>query len=223
MPQTAANLVDHVSPHVPVRQWVLSLPIPLRVLLAAQSELVASVPQVVQGVVTRHRLDGAGFKADEGQGGAVTLIQRVGSAANLNIHLHCLVLDGMYRCGADGAPSCIEAAAPSDDDLHALLLTVIARLMKVLTRRGVLVEDMGQTYLADPDADGEEAHAAPLQAAAVTYRIAFGPRARQKVLTLRGAMPREDQARQPLCADIDGFSQHATVRVSSCNQWRSLS
>jgi hypothetical protein len=29
--------------------------------------------------------------------------------------------------------------------------------MKMLTRRGVLVEDMGQTYLAEPDADGQEA------------------------------------------------------------------
>ncbi|MFM8766627.1 MAG: hypothetical protein ACKOD9_02265, partial [Rubrivivax sp.] len=28
MSQTAAHLVDHVIPQVPVRQWVLSLPIP---------------------------------------------------------------------------------------------------------------------------------------------------------------------------------------------------
>jgi hypothetical protein len=67
------------------------------------------------------------------------------------------VLDGVYRCDADGAPSFIEASAPTDDALHALLRTVIAQLMKMLTRRGVLVEDMGQTYLAEPDADGEEA------------------------------------------------------------------
>jgi hypothetical protein len=88
--------------------------------------------------------------------------------------------------------------------------------MKMLTRRGVLVEDMGQTYLAEPDADGEEARTLrPLQAAAITYRIAFGPRAGQKVLTLRGAMPRQDRSRQPLCADIDGFSLHAAVRVES--------
>jgi hypothetical protein len=67
-----------------------------------------------------------------------------------------------------------------------LLHTVIARLMKMLTRRGVLLEDMGQTWLAEPDADGEEARTLrPLQAVAVTYRIAFGPRAGQKVLTLR--------------------------------------
>ena len=59
--------------------------------------------------------------------------------------------------------------------------------MKVPTRRGVLVEDMGQTNLAEPGADGEEARRLrPLQAAAITYRIAFGPRAGQKVLTLRG-------------------------------------
>ena len=66
MSQTAAHLVDHVIPHVPVRQWVLSLPIPLRVLLAAQPELVTSVLQVVQRVLTRHLLGAAGLKAEEG-------------------------------------------------------------------------------------------------------------------------------------------------------------
>ena len=221
MSQTAAHLVDHVIPQVPVRQWVLSLPIPLRVLLAAQPELVTPVLQVVQRVVERHLLGHTGLKSDEGQGGAVTLIQRFGSAANLNIHLHCLVLDGVYRCDADGSPAFIEADAPTDDELNALLHTVIARLMKMLTRRGVLVEDMGQTYLAEPDADGEEARTLrPLQAAAITYRIAFGPRSGQKVLTLRGAMPREDRARQPLCADIDGFSLHAAVRVEAHDRKR---
>ena len=55
----------------------------------------------------------------------------------------------------------------------------------------------------------------PLQAAAITYRIAFGPRAGQKVLTLRGAMAREGMARELLCCDIDGFSLHAAVRVDA--------
>ena len=85
MSRTAAHLVEHVIPQVPVRQWVLSLPIPLRLLLAAQPELVTPVLQVVQRVVTRHLLDGVGLKGEEGQGGAVTLIQRFGSAANLKV------------------------------------------------------------------------------------------------------------------------------------------
>jgi uncharacterized protein involved in tolerance to divalent cations len=46
------------------------------------------------------------------------------------------------------------------------------------------------------------------------------PRAGQKVLTLRGAMPREGTAGQPLCADIDGFSLHAAVRVEAHDRKR---
>jgi hypothetical protein len=42
-------------------------------------------------VVPRHLLDRAGLEADEGHGGAVTLSERIGSAANRNMHLHCLV------------------------------------------------------------------------------------------------------------------------------------
>ena len=75
----------------------------------------------------------------------------------------------MYKCDADDAPSFIEASAPTDDELHVLLQTVITRLMKMLTRRGVLVQDMGQTSLSEPDADGEEARTLrPPQAAAIT-------------------------------------------------------
>ena len=54
----------------------------------------------------------------------------------------------------------------------------------------------------------------------MTYRIAFGPRAGRKVRTLRGAMPREAAARRPLCADIDGFSLHAAVRVEAHDRKR---
>jgi len=86
----------------------------------------------------------------------------------------------------------------------------------MLTRRGVLIEEMGQTWLAEPQTDGDEARTLrALQAAAITYRIAFGPRAGQKVLTLRGAMAREGMARELVCSDIDGFSLHAAVRVQA--------
>lgn len=55
------------------------------------------------------------------------------------------MLDRVYRCGADASPTFIEAAASTDQELYALMQTVIARFMKTLTRRGVLVEEMGQT------------------------------------------------------------------------------
>ena len=62
----------------------------------------------------------------------------------------------MYRCGADGAATFIKATASTGEKLHALLQTVIARFMKMLTRWGVLVDEIGQTWLAEPDSDGEE-------------------------------------------------------------------
>ena len=81
MSQTAAYLVDHVIPFVPVRQWVLSLPIPLRLLLAAQPQWLTPVLQVVQRELMRNAALRTGISVRQGQGGAVTLIQRFGSAA----------------------------------------------------------------------------------------------------------------------------------------------
>jgi hypothetical protein len=78
------------------------------------------------------------------------------------------------------------------------------------------IEEEGSTYLADNDGDADEARVLkPLQAAACTWRIAYGPRAGQKVLTVQGAMPRETDFEQPLCADISGFSLHAAVRCGA--------
>jgi hypothetical protein len=60
------------------------------------------------------------------------------------------VLDGVYRCGAVSAAAFIEVRAPSGDQVQAVLQTSIARLKKMLTRLSVLIEEMGQTYLAAP-------------------------------------------------------------------------
>ncbi|MEI6721851.1 MAG: transposase zinc-binding domain-containing protein [Betaproteobacteria bacterium] len=208
MAESAARLVEEVIPRVPVRQWVLSFPIPLRILFAAHPELLAPVLRIIHRVIAGFLLKQAGLKRAIANAGAVTLIQRFGSAANLNIHLHCLVLDGVYR-RTGGEPVFQEVCAPSRDEFAGLLDKIIARLMKLLTRQGYLVEEQGMTYLADMDADNP---LASLQAAACTYRIALGPRAGQKVLSLRTVSGRDKQATAGLCADAHGFSLHAGVR-----------
>ena len=64
----------------------------------------------------------------------------------------------------------------------------------------LLDEEQGSTYMADNDGGSDEARTLrPLQAAACTYRIALGPRAGQKVLTVQGAMPRQTEFK-PSCA-----------------------
>ncbi len=126
----------------------------------------------------------------------------------------------MYR-RTDGEPVFVEVPAPTDEDLQALLHKIIGRLMKLLTRRGVLLEEQGSTYLADGDADSDDARAlGPLQAAACTDRIAFGPRAGQKVFTVQGAMPRGAAFTQALCADAQGFSLHGALRCAGDQRQR---
>ena len=153
-----------------------------------------------------------------------------GSAANLNIHLHCLVLDGVYQSG-EGVPVFHEIPAPSIDELQSLLAKIITRIMRLLTRQGHLIEEQGMalalghpvgqplTYLAEPDSD----HAlTPLQAASCTYRIALGPRAGQKVLSLQSLPSTSERstggsrcihATPGLCANAHGFSLVAGLAV----------
>jgi hypothetical protein len=46
MAETAAHLVDHVLPVVPIRQWVLSLPYSLRTTLGYEPALLGAVLRV---------------------------------------------------------------------------------------------------------------------------------------------------------------------------------
>ena len=155
MAETAVHLVDCVIPRAPVRQWVLSFPIPLRILFASHPHLLAPVLQIIHRVISTFLIQQAGLKRTEAQSGAVTLIQRFGSAANLNTHLHCVVLDGVYR-STEGVPVFHAVRAPTVAELQALLGRIIKHLMRLLTRKGYLIEEQGMSYLTD--SDPEAAH-----------------------------------------------------------------
>ncbi len=99
MAETAAHLVDSVFPEVPVRQWVLSLPFGLRYRLGYDARLLSEVIRIFLRAVfasyrrrarRRRRLVWA-------QCGAVSFVQRFSDSLRLNVHLHALVLDGVYE------------------------------------------------------------------------------------------------------------------------------
>ena len=96
MVESAALLLDEVLPEVPIRQWVLSFPFQLRFLLARFPELTSQVLRIVYRAIAADRIKQAGCTQATAHTGAVTLIQRFGSALNLNLHLHMLFLDGVY-------------------------------------------------------------------------------------------------------------------------------
>ena len=102
MAERAAHLVDQVFPHVPVRQWVLSLPPRLRYRLAWDHALCRAVlgrtMRAIRGFLRRRaREDGV----PDGRSGAVTIVQRFGGSVNLNVHYHAIVLDGVFAKDGD--------------------------------------------------------------------------------------------------------------------------
>jgi ribosomal protein S27E len=103
MAETAALLADEVLPERPLRQWVLSLPFALRYLLARDPDSLTLVLRTVYRAISGWLLQNAGLTRATGHTGAVTLIQRFGSALNLNIHFHMIVLDGVF-VPVEGAP-----------------------------------------------------------------------------------------------------------------------
>jgi hypothetical protein len=104
MAESAALLVDEVFPEQPVRQWVLSFPYPLRFLFASRPAIMGQVLGIVYRCVATHLIKKAGFSRKTAQAGAVTLIQRFGSALNLNILCGAphkiLILKRALRTGA---------------------------------------------------------------------------------------------------------------------------
>ena len=83
MAEGAALLVDEVLPREPLRQWVLSVPFALRYLFATDPAVMGQVLGIVTRAIASHLVKAAGYHHTTAQTGAVTLIQRFGSALNL--------------------------------------------------------------------------------------------------------------------------------------------
>ena len=135
MANTAAHLVDRVLPAVPLRQWVLSLPFELRRLAAFDAKVLATLARVfAEALSDRYRQWGRGAGSSSSQTGAVTFVQRFGSSLNLNVHLHVVVLDGVFVRDEGGSPIFRSAPPPSKYELDAVLARVHRRVFAWLGR-----------------------------------------------------------------------------------------
>jgi hypothetical protein len=117
---TAAHLTDRVLPDVPVRQWVLSVPFELRLLLAREPAALSAAGRIFVQEILRWQRIQAHIRASSNQalrGGAISFPQRFGGSLNPNVHYHVVVPDGVVYCArarrtnlalttASGAPPC---------------------------------------------------------------------------------------------------------------------
>ena len=169
MAESAKLLVDDVLQGYPVRQWVLSLPIPLRLLLARYTKELSKVMQIIHRAISTDIINRAGYLKKQAKTGAVTYIQRFGSALNLNIHFHMLFLEG-FITQTQGQPEFNRVKAPSHSDMERVVNTVSHRIAKYLEKAGLIQRDIDNTFLNLPIDD--EDSLLQLQASSVNYRIA---------------------------------------------------
>jgi len=213
MADTAAHLVDRVIPHVPVRQWVLTVPFALRYRMAFDAELTGAVLRefvraVRMSLRRRARRRGVRGRLEIG---AVTFIQRFGDALNLNVHFHSLVLDGVYVTRPTSAPRFVALPPPSDHELRLTARRIACRIRTLLFRRGLTddVDPVEADHLAE-----EHPLLALLGGAAVHGRAALGNRAGRRPVRLGDRIDAEDVNALPaMCCLVDGISLHAGVAV----------
>jgi len=213
MVESAALLVDRVLPEVPMRQWVLSVPFALRYLFAREPAAMGAALAVVYRTLAAFQRRKTGYRRGEAHCDAVTLIQRFGSALNLNVHFHMLMPDGVYL-GAGARPEFVRAAAPTALELQGLVEQIGRRLGRQLERRGILVRDADSVYLElEPQSQGDAL--AGLQGHSITYRVAVGRRQGQKAFTLQTLGARGEGHGGERLAQANGFSLHAGVAAEA--------
>jgi len=225
MADTAAHLVDRVLPEVPVRQWVLTLPYPLRYRCAWNARLTSEVLRCFLRAVfadyRRRAKREVGVRG--GACGSVTFIQRFGSALNLTPHFHTLVLDGVYEGGASTPGRFHPLDPPETDDVARVLAGTARRIRRRLEILGV---ENGEDRLAE-----DEPLLAMLTAASIRSRIATGPEAGAPWRRLGDRVDPDTDGEEedrvepgaripPRCVRHGGMSLHADVAVPARDRRR---
>ena len=140
MAGVAAHVTDHVLPHLPVRQWVLSLPKRLRPFLEGNPDIASAVLGIfIRAVRTSLCATSPGAPSDA-QLGALSFIHRFGSSLNAHFHFHVVVLDGVFSRAEGDEVRFHEAARLTPEHWHALQHVVQRRVLRYFSRHDLLDE-----------------------------------------------------------------------------------
>jgi len=218
----AATLVDHVLPDVPIRQFVVTLPFPLRFPLAFDGELLGYVLRIFTDTVSswyrkRHRARGL----PDGETGAVTAIQRANGDLRLSPHFHTLFLDGVFGPDRDGKGRMFHPApGPTQEEIEVLVEKVSTRILRFLERRGAITlvtapGDGEVTVVTDESLGEKDPLLAKLLAAATAGSEPAGPSNRRQPIRILLDPDDRPVGKGVLCGQRHGFNLQAATRVSA--------
>ena len=85
---------------------------------------------IVYRTIATHLIKKAGLTHKTTKTDGITLIQRFGSALNLNVHFHMLLLDGVYTTNRYGKQRFQYINEPLSDELTSLVHTISHRIAR---------------------------------------------------------------------------------------------
>ena len=97
MAETAAHLVENLFPHMPVRQFVLSVPKRLRPFLHHRSRTAGAVLHILLRALHATLREACPTAPADAAFGTVSFLHRFGSSLNPNFHFHLVVVDGLFE------------------------------------------------------------------------------------------------------------------------------
>lgn len=104
---------------------------------------------------------------------------------------------------------------PTPEDLDTITHTIAKRVSRYLERAGYLYRDADSEYLALVSEEDDAMHG--IIGASVSYRLAFGPNAGKKALTLQALPTSDNRAKSSeLVSKQAGFSLHAAAPLMLC-------
>lgn len=232
MSETASHLSDNVFPKSAIiRQWVLSMPVPLRFLCARNSKLQGKILRLVNKVIAASIKGSLAKKtAANLEAGAVTLIQRFGGHVNLNVHFHTLHVQGAWEVSDGQSPDEAKvtfhaAPNPTSEEIAACIEKISRGTLKILKRMALVeTDEHGHSVIAKQDEDSDDP-LANIQAASTQNKIALGQRRGQRIRRLIEELEVDigngtAEITGPLVATHAGFSLHAGVSCWSTNKAR---
>ena len=200
--------------------------------MAASQDLTAQVHTIIRTTIGQYYVNKAvarGCAQAKVQSGSVTFLQRFGSALNLNLHFHCIFLEGVYldRTDQGRKPRFVTAEPPSDADIATVVQKISHRVIRTLWRGYLEADSDGAVATGYEPLVDDAPKLSRTLATSVQQRLAFGERAGQKVRRLGTGLGVDGEAPTltgPRCASAQGFSMHAGTQVPAhrCDQLERL-
>jgi len=213
---------------IPIRQWVFTLPVPIRKVVIARKELLKSISGIVQeeliSYIKNKAVEELSVNKEGVHAGTIVFIHRFGSSINANPHLHIMLPEGVYIKKSTGRLKFYKVSSPAEKDISNILESIYNKCIILLEKKKII-----EPYI---DSSGNNSHTLlefcengtaeeKLSFASASYDIVTGPNSGKKLKFCGGWSsysfidPQEEVPIfvSPLCYSMQGFSLHANVKV----------